>query len=71
MLGERSGGEHRVTTNGRHPPIAAVVTTTGQAFINYAIYEDMTKPISAKDTYYQMKLHQRHLTLYQRVHCLL
>ncbi len=35
----------------------AALSTTGQAFINYAIYEDMTKPISAKDTYYQMKLH--------------
>ena len=35
----------------------AALSTTGQAFINYAIYEDMAKPISAKDTYYQMKLH--------------
>ena len=35
----------------------AALSTTGQAFINYAIYEDMNKPISAKDTYYQMKLH--------------
>jgi hypothetical protein len=33
------------------------LATTGQAFINYAIYEDMSKPISAKDTYYQMKLY--------------
>ena len=35
----------------------AALSTTGQAFINYAIYEDMNKPISPKDTYYQMKLH--------------
>jgi hypothetical protein len=35
----------------------ATLATTGQAFINYAIYEDMSKPITAKDTYYQMKLY--------------
>ena len=35
----------------------ASLATTGQAFINYAIYEDMSKPITAKDTYYQMKLY--------------
>lgn len=35
----------------------AALATTGQAFINYAIYEDMSKPISATDTYYQMKLY--------------
>ncbi|BBQ25640.1 MULTISPECIES: DUF1329 domain-containing protein [Aeromonas] len=35
----------------------AALSTTGQAFINYAIYEDMKKPIAAKDTYYQMKLY--------------
>lgn len=32
------------------------LSTTGQAHISYPIYEDMTKPIGAKDTYYQMKL---------------
>ncbi|MGB4076013.1 DUF1329 domain-containing protein [Pseudomonas sp.] len=35
----------------------AALAVTGQAFINYAIYEDMSKPITAKDTYYQMKLY--------------
>ncbi|MGY3945311.1 DUF1329 domain-containing protein [Aeromonas tecta] len=35
----------------------AALSTTGKAFINYAIYDDMSKPISAKDTYYQMKLY--------------
>ncbi|WGV20149.1 DUF1329 domain-containing protein [Pseudomonas putida] len=32
------------------------LSTTGQANISYPIYEDMAKPIGAKDTYYQMKL---------------
>ncbi|MEN5037769.1 DUF1329 domain-containing protein [Pseudomonas sp. TWI929] len=32
------------------------LSTTGQANISYPIYEDMSKPIGAKDTYYQMKL---------------
>ncbi|WP_409311757.1 DUF1329 domain-containing protein [Pseudomonas putida] len=32
------------------------LSTTGQAHISYPIYEDMAKPIGAKDTYYQMKL---------------
>jgi len=32
------------------------LATTGQGFLNYAIYEDMSKPIMAKDTYYQLKL---------------
>ena len=32
------------------------LSTTGQAFISYPVYEDMTKPINAADTYYQMKL---------------
>lgn len=32
------------------------LSTTGQAHISYPIYEDMSKPIGAKDTYYQMKL---------------
>ncbi|MBV2132578.1 DUF1329 domain-containing protein [Pseudomonas sp. MAP12] len=32
------------------------LSTTGQANISYPIYEDMNKPIGAKDTYYQMKL---------------
>ncbi len=32
------------------------LSTTGQANISYPIYEDMTKLIGAKDTYYQMKL---------------
>ncbi|MFJ4067825.1 DUF1329 domain-containing protein [Pseudomonas sp. NPDC089996] len=34
----------------------ASLSTTGQANISYPIYEDMSKPIGAKDTYYQMKL---------------
>ncbi|WP_110992701.1 DUF1329 domain-containing protein [Pseudomonas sichuanensis] len=34
----------------------ASLSTTGQANISYPIYEDMAKPIGAKDTYYQMKL---------------
>ncbi|MCC6077461.1 DUF1329 domain-containing protein [Pseudomonas sp. GCM10022188] len=34
----------------------ATLSTTGQAHISYPIYEDMSKPIGAKDTYYQMKL---------------
>lgn len=34
----------------------ATLSTTGQANISYPIYEDMAKPIGAKDTYYQMKL---------------
>ncbi len=34
----------------------ATLSTTGQAHISYPIYEDMNKPIGAKDTYYQMKL---------------
>ncbi|ADR60288.1 outer membrane lipoprotein-sorting protein [Pseudomonas putida JB] len=34
----------------------ATLSTTGQAHISYPIYEDMAKPIGAKDTYYQMKL---------------
>ncbi|SFQ44933.1 Protein of unknown function [Geopseudomonas sagittaria] len=32
------------------------LSTTGQAHISYPIYEDLSKPIGAKDTYYQMKL---------------
>ncbi|MNZ67587.1 hypothetical protein D3C78_858410 [compost metagenome] len=32
------------------------LSITGQANISYPIYEDMSKPIGAKDTYYQMKL---------------
>ncbi|MGY4527284.1 DUF1329 domain-containing protein [Pseudomonas sp. UBA4617] len=32
------------------------LSTTGQANISYPIYEDMARPIGAKDTYYQMKL---------------
>ena len=32
------------------------LSTTGQAYISYPIYEDMSKPIGAEDTYYQMKL---------------
>ncbi|HEY6609512.1 MAG TPA: DUF1329 domain-containing protein [Pseudomonas sp.] len=32
------------------------LSTTGQANISYPIYEDLSKPIGAKDTYYQMKL---------------
>jgi len=32
------------------------LSTTGQANISYPIYEDMSKTIGAKDTYYQMKL---------------
>jgi hypothetical protein len=35
----------------------ASLATTGQAFISYPIYEDMTKPITASATYYQMKLY--------------
>ncbi|MBC9251479.1 outer membrane lipoprotein-sorting protein [Pseudomonas alcaligenes] len=35
----------------------ASLATTGQAYINYPIYEDMNKPIGAADTYYQMQLH--------------
>ncbi|RJG08981.1 DUF1329 domain-containing protein [Pseudomonas cavernicola] len=33
------------------------LAVAGQSFINYAIYEDMSKPISGKDTYYQIKLY--------------
>jgi hypothetical protein len=35
----------------------ATLATTGQAFINYPIYEDLNKPISNTDVYYQMKLY--------------
>jgi hypothetical protein len=33
------------------------LSLTGQALISYPIYEDMSKPIGAADTYYQMKLY--------------
>ncbi|MBO3275671.1 DUF1329 domain-containing protein [Pseudomonas schmalbachii] len=33
------------------------LATTGLAFINYPIYEDLNKPISNTDVYYQMKLY--------------
>jgi hypothetical protein len=32
------------------------LATTGQAFISYPIYENLTQPISSADVYYQMKL---------------
>ncbi|MFZ6049719.1 DUF1329 domain-containing protein [Pseudomonas sp. CR3202] len=35
----------------------ATLATTGQAFINYPIYEDLNKPIANTDVYYQMKLY--------------
>ncbi|MET1080511.1 MAG: DUF1329 domain-containing protein [Pseudomonas sp.] len=35
----------------------ATLATTGQAFINYPIYEDLNKPIVNTDVYYQMKLY--------------
>ncbi|WP_248916899.1 DUF1329 domain-containing protein [Pseudomonas moorei] len=35
----------------------ATLATTGQAFINYPIYEDMSRPIANADLYYQMKLY--------------
>ncbi|UUJ40901.1 DUF1329 domain-containing protein [Pseudomonas extremaustralis] len=35
----------------------ATLATTGQAFINYPIYEDLSKPIANTDVYYQMKLY--------------
>ena len=35
----------------------ATLATTGQAFINYPIYEDMSRPIANTDLYYQMKLY--------------
>ena len=34
----------------------ASLATTGQAFISYPIYENLTQPISSADVYYQMKL---------------
>ncbi len=40
-----------VDSNGR-----ASLATTGDAWINYAVYEDLGKPMQAKDTYYQIKL---------------
>ncbi|MCY1263192.1 hypothetical protein D9M68_177640 [compost metagenome] len=33
------------------------LATTGKAFISYPIYEDLNKPISNTDVYYQMKLY--------------
>ncbi|MNO73280.1 hypothetical protein D3C76_642420 [compost metagenome] len=33
------------------------LATTGQAFITYPIYENMSQPISSSDVYYQMKLY--------------
>ncbi|MFC5696273.1 DUF1329 domain-containing protein, partial [Pseudomonas sp. GCM10022186] len=35
----------------------ATLATTGQAFINYPIYQDLNKPIANTDVYYQMKLY--------------
>jgi hypothetical protein len=35
----------------------ATLATTGQAFINYPIYEDLSKVIDSSGVYYQMKLH--------------
>jgi len=32
------------------------LATTGQAFISYPIYENLSQPISSADVYYQMKL---------------
>ncbi|CAN7309059.1 DUF1329 domain-containing protein [Pseudomonas sp. LjRoot71] len=32
------------------------LATTGDAWINYAVYGDLSKPMQAKDTYYQIKL---------------
>ncbi|MCC6077456.1 DUF1329 domain-containing protein [Pseudomonas sp. GCM10022188] len=34
----------------------ASLSSTGQAHISYPIYENLSKPIGARDTYYQMKL---------------
>ncbi|NUU38734.1 DUF1329 domain-containing protein [Pseudomonas sp. C2B4] len=33
------------------------LATTGQAFITYPIYENMSQPITSSDVYYQMKLY--------------
>ncbi|NBA96925.1 DUF1329 domain-containing protein [Pseudomonas sp. R5(2019)] len=33
------------------------LATTGQAFISYPIYENLSQPISSADVYYQMKLY--------------
>ncbi|MBK5356632.1 DUF1329 domain-containing protein [Pseudomonas sp. TH41] len=33
------------------------LATTGQAFITYPIYENLSQPISSSDVYYQMKLY--------------
>jgi len=35
----------------------ASLATTGQAFITYPIYENLSQPISSADVYYQMKLY--------------
>ncbi|MNQ48224.1 hypothetical protein D3C85_620960 [compost metagenome] len=40
-----------VDSNGR-----ASLATTGDAWVNYAVYDDLSKPMQAKDTYYQIKL---------------
>ncbi|WP_172152037.1 DUF1329 domain-containing protein [Pseudomonas tumuqii] len=40
-----------VDSSGR-PSLAA----TGNAWVNYAVYDDLNKPMQAKDTYYQIKL---------------
>jgi hypothetical protein len=35
---------------------AAILATTGMGYINYAAYNDLSKPVSGKDTIYQIKL---------------
>lgn len=32
------------------------LATTGMGYINYAMYNDLSKPVSGKDTYYQIKM---------------
>ncbi|WP_370601600.1 DUF1329 domain-containing protein [Pseudomonas nitroreducens] len=36
---------------------SANLATTGQAFINYPIYENLTQPVKGSEVYYQMKLY--------------